>query len=589
MSVISFIRQMVWPFRRYLIGPILVMAFCAVDISLRPYLTKLIIDAVTTYSGAEAIALAWRYASFYMILLIVIPINWRIYDYCSLQYEPALKNHIARMLVSYVSSHSHHYFQNNFAGSIASKINDAAMYIPAIVKTAIDRYFTDAIILMVAMVALWHIHPLFALAIFVWAAFFITLSILIIGRFKHLANDVAETASRIIGNIVDFLGNISSVRFFVGKSQELAKLDNLQDDYLKASKKRRWFLLKFFGVQGFSFALYQSFCLALLIHLYSQHKVTAGDFAMILTLNYVIMEQLWQSANEMRTFSENWGAVDQALKILLVPTEIQDAPNATELKVTQGSIVFDQVEFQYQGAEALFENKSVIIPSGQRVGLVGYSGSGKSTFVNLILRLFEVTSGRILIDGQDIRTVTQDSLREKIGMIPQDPALFHRSLMENIRYGRMDATDEAVIAAAKRAHAHEFIAKLPMGYDSLVGERGIKLSGGQRQRIAIARAILKNAPILILDEATSQLDSVTEHYIQESLWDLMQGKTTIVIAHRLSTLMHMDRVLVFDNGKIVEDGTHQSLMAKGGRYQQLWDAQVGGFLLDSEPQPGNPQ
>jgi ATP-binding cassette subfamily B protein len=222
-----------------------------------------------------------------------------------------------------------------------------------------------------------------------------------------------------------------------------------------------------------------------------------------------------------------------------------------------------------------------VIQPGQKVGLVGYSGSGKSTFVNLILRLFDVTAGRIMIDGQDIRDVTQDSLHHCIAMIPQEPSLFHRSIMNNIKYGCINATFDDVIAAAKKAHAHDFIIELSQGYDMLVGERGIKLSGGQRQRIVIARAILKDAPILILDEATSQLDSVTENQIQESLWDLMQNKTTLVIAHRLSTLLHMDRILVFDQGTIVEDGTHEGLLAKNGLYKQLWEAQIGGFLLDS--------
>jgi ATP-binding cassette subfamily B protein len=212
------------------------------------------------------------------------------------------------------------------------------------------------------------------------------------------------------------------------------------------------------------------------------------------------------------------------------------------------------------------------------VGLVGYSGSGKSTFVNLILRLYDINKGRILIDGQDIRVVTQNSLHAAIAMIPQDPSLFHRSLMDNIRYGRIDATDDEVIEAAIHAHAHDFIIQLPRGYNSLVGERGVKLSGGQRQRIAIARAILKNAPILILDEATSQLDSVTESIIQKALHKMMQNKTTIVIAHRLSTLLHMDRILVFNEGKIIEDNTHKKLLNQGGLYKELWDAQISGFI-----------
>jgi ATP-binding cassette subfamily B protein len=266
--------------------------------------------------------------------------------------------------------------------------------------------------------------------------------------------------------------------------------------------------------------------------------------------------------------------------MLDLPIEIQDMPGAKDLVVRKGEIVFSQVHFRYKNAEPLFENKSVTIEPGQKVGLVGYSGGGKTTFVNLILRLYDVTGGHILIDGQDIKEVTMDSLRTNIGMIPQEPTLFHRSLMENIRYGYLDATDEEVIAASKQAHAHEFIEKLPKGYHSLVGERGVKLSGGQRQRIAIARAILKDAPILLLDEATSQLDSITEKYIQNALWQLMKEKTTIVIAHRLSTLLNMDRILVFDNGKIIEDGNHQELLAKGGHYKALWDAQVGGFLPD---------
>ena len=262
--------------------------------------------------------------------------------------------------------------------------------------------------------------------------------------------------------------------------------------------------------------------------------------------------------------------------------ELEDKQDAATLIVSKGQITFEGVKFHYKGTEPPFQNKSVTIEAGQKVGLVGYSGGGKSTFVNLILRLYDVTDGRILIDNQDIRDVTQDSLRSQIAMIPQDPSLFHRTLMENIRYGRVAATNAEGIAAAKKAHAHEFISKLPQGYESLVGERGVKLSGGQRQRIAIARAILKNAPILILDEATSQLDSVTERDIQESLWQLMQDKTTIVIAHRLSTLLHMDRIIVFDQGKIVEDGTHTELLSKRGLYKTLWDAQVGGFLPDQK-------
>lgn len=580
MKVLTFIKKVIHPFRFYLLGPLFVMTFCAVDTILRPYLTKLLIDSVITKSGQEVMGAVTLIAGAYIALQFLVVIAWRIYDWFSLKYEPSLKNHIVRTLTSYVSDHSHHYFQNNFAGSIASKINDAAGFIPPIIKTVIDRFYACALIVMITAYAFWYIHQWFALAIVIWSFVFVTVSALVIKKFNYLSNHSAESVSKIIGYLVDFLGNMTSVRYFVGKKQELTKLDQYQDAYLKISQTRRWFLLKLYFVLGISFAIYQAICLVLLIYLYAKNQVTPGDFAMILTLNLTIMELLWITSNEMRTFSENVGTVDQALKVIYVPHEIQDVPNADTLNVTEGEIVFENVQFQYQGDEPLFENKSVRIKPGEKVGLVGFSGSGKTTFVNLILRLFDVTQGRILIDNQDICSITQNSLRQAIGMIPQDPSLFHRTLMENIRYGREDATQDEVIQAAKQAHAHEFIAKLPQGYNALVGERGIKLSGGQRQRIAIARAMLKNAPILMLDEATSQLDSISEKYIQESLWKLMQNKTTIVIAHRLSTLLHMDRILVFDRGKIVQDGSHEALLASDGLYKTLWEAQVGGFLLD---------
>ncbi|MDR2831454.1 MAG: ATP-binding cassette domain-containing protein [Rickettsiales bacterium] len=390
----------------------------------------------------------------------------------------------------------------------------------------------------------------------------------------HLSTTFSEYGSIITGKMVDVFSNILSVRLFARNNTERLSLSTTCKEATLLEQKIGWVYFLIFCVYGFSYVIVQGFNLYFLIEGRQQGTITVGDFALVMAINTTIVGFLWILTRSLARFVRFWGKITAGLQAILVIPEIQDKPNVSNLVISKGKINFDKVHFQYKGTESIFQNKSVTIKPGQKVGLVGYSGSGKSTFVNLILRLYDVQSGKISIDGQDIRNVTQDSLHKNIGMIPQDPSLFHRTLMENIRYGKTNASDDEVIEAAKKAHAHEFILKLPQEYDSLVGERGVKLSGGQRQRIAIARAILKNAPILILDEATSQLDSITESNIQESLWELMQGKTTIVIAHRLSTLLHMDRILVFDQGKIVEDGTHQELLDKNGMYKTLWDAQA---------------
>jgi len=446
----------------------------------------------------------------------------------------------------------------------------------------IHRLMACFLVLSFALYNMSLIHIKFAVALGVWVFIFLGISLILVFRNQHLAYEVTDARAVVTGSIVDVLTNMMSVRLFAAKKFENKYLKRLLDDSVQKDQMRDWFFLKLHAFQGTSFLLLQAVCFWWLLLGLTSKTITPGDFVLILTLNLRIVETFWNIAKDMRDFWEKSGDVVQGLAIVQTPIEIQDKPDAKKLVVTKGEIVFENVQFQYCGAESLFEHESVIIKSGQKVGLVGYSGSGKTTFVNLILRIFDVTAGNIKIDGQDIRNVTQESLHENIAMISQDPLLFHRSIFENILYGRKDATNEEVIAAAKRAYAHEFIVTLSCGYDTQVGERGVRLSGGQRQRIVIARAMLKNAPILILDEATSQLDSVTEAEIQDSLWDLMQNKTTLVIAHRLSTLLSMDRILVFDKGSIVEDGSHEELVKRGGLYKQLWEAQIGGFLIDTE-------
>lgn len=509
-------------------------------------------------------------------------ITWRCIDYIFAKYVPIIQNQMIAKMFDYTLAHSHGFYQNSLSGKISKQITNLADNAIEIVTFTFANFLRGVALLCISLIASYSANPIFSYILGIWVVCFTGASLWMSRKLVSLSNELASEEATVVGELVDSLSNHSNVRFFSQRPYENRRMVSFFRKQQTAYTKNHLYSTLLSCIQGSLIALMMAFALFFLVYLYGKNAVTIGDFALILGLSVETGHMMWFTMSEVNHFNKAAGKCRQSLLSLLVPLEILDAPDATTLNCSKGQITFDKVKFHYKGADPLFENKSIEIQSGQKVGLVGYSGGGKSTFVNLILRLYDATEGSILIDGQDISKVTQESLRENIAMIPQDPSLFHRSLMENIRYGRIDASDEEVIEAAKKAHAHDFIKKFPQGYDSLAGERGIKLSGGQRQRIAIARAILKNAPILILDEATSQLDSVTENLIQQSLGELMKHKTTIVIAHRLSTLLHLDRILVFDKGKIVEDGTHHELLIKAGLYKKLWDAQVGGFLLDEK-------
>lgn len=522
-------------------------------------------------------------ASLVVINFIVFDnFTWRGINYIWAKYVPIIQNKIIAAMLDHALSHSHGFYQNSLSGKIAKQISHLVDGITRIITFTSANFLRGLSLLITAFIAAYFVNPIFCIILVGWFACFAGFSIWMSKRLVALSDELASEESIVVGELVDALSNHHNVRIFARKIYENVRMIPFFDQQKKAYTKTYLYSTILSCIQGALIAMMMAGSVFSLVYLYGKGLVTVGDFALILGLSMETGHMMWFTMSEVDEFNKAVGRCKQSLTALMLPLAISDKSNATALKCAHGQITFDNVKFHYKGTEPLFQNKSIEIKAGQKVGLVGYSGGGKSTFVHLILRLYDVTDGAILIDGQDIRDVTQDSLRENIAMIPQDPSLFHRSLMENIRYGRIDARDEEVIDAAKKAHAHGFIATLPQGYDALVGERGVKLSGGQRQRIAIARAILKNAPILILDEATSQLDSVTEKLIQESLWQLMQNKTTIVIAHRLSTLLHMDRILVFDKGQIVEDGTHSALLAKAGLYRHLWDAQVGGFLGDDK-------
>lgn len=556
----------------------------SLDHTLWPFVMMTLIDTITNYAGDKAgvwIALS-KPIIMGLSLWITVEIFFRLSGILSARTIPKVEADARMSMVSYVLGHSYLYFGNQMAGTIANKISDMPQSMTRVIQQVIYLFMPVALALVISTILFAYINPLFALLLVSWVTIHMGICLAFSGKCDDLSNIHAEARSDLSGRIVDILTNNANTRLFARNRFEKQYLSFFQRDELQKHADSLWIIEKMKFFLGLASFLGVGIAInGYMLYSWQQGHLTAGEVVFIFNTTWNITMMAWLAGLELPQLFKEIGVCRQALTIIQDPHDITDAPDAKPLKVTHGDIIFDHVTFNYQTHHNVFQDKTIHIKAGQKVGLVGFSGSGKTTFVNLILRYYDVQEGKILIDGQDVSKVTQDSLREQISMIPQDPSLFHRSLIENIRYGRLDATDEEIVEACKKAHCHEFIMKMPEKYDSLVGERGVKLSGGQRQRIAIARAILKNAPILILDEATSALDSVTEREIQEGLEILMEGHTSIVIAHRLSTLSGMDRILVFKEGKIVEDGTHQELLLSGGHYAKMWEMQAGGFLPDN--------
>ncbi len=583
LSLVHFILQRLKPYPWYILIMGFIALYWAMNNALAPYVLKLIIDTVVLHEGnRQGIWQAVQvYVLCYIVLWLGIAFAMRLLDWIKLRFFPSLRQDLMNTMFDYLIQHSYRYFQNNFAGSLSNKISDMQAGVVNLLTT-IEDAFAQFLGLLVAIGMMLLVHPIFAFILLAWAASFLLISYFYFYPIQTLSHAFSTARTTVFGRWVDSISNITNVRLFARNQYENARIGHSVAELVSQDRAMEWVIIKMRIFWDLSIIVLIGANLLLLVHMYEKSQVSVGDFSFIISLSISIFYNLWYLASQFVTFATEAGKCKQALSIMTIPHEIVDAQNALPLQIHKGQIEFREVSFHYHEGARLFKNKNIVIPAQQKIGLVGFSGSGKSTFVNLILRLFDLEAGAICIDGQNIASIKQDSLREQITMIPQDTSLFHRSLMENIRYGRVNASDDDVIAASKMAHCHEFISQLKDGYQSMVGERGIKLSGGQRQRIAVARAMLKNAPILILDEATSALDSVTEKYIQDSLHTLMQNKTTIVIAHRLSTLAAMDRILVFDAGQIVEDGTHEELLQAQGHYARLWQMQAGGFLPEED-------
>jgi len=545
-----------------------------------PYSLKLIIDVIINHNGNkstiiyEMIPALWIGGLAWSGFIIITTLNKLLEAYVI----PIFEADIRITVLEYLTYHSYDYFANHLAGNLANKIADLPKSIESIRMILCWNVICCFSVVFVAVIMMTAINQVFSLILVLWVIAHLTVTVYS-SRFVNSASQKnAEDKSILSGAIVDMISNIFSVKLFARRAYELTYIGKKQTKERESNACLIITTNIFQLVIDILVTLMLSCMLYFLITSWQQEIITTGDFVLIFNMVFAVMYQMLYLGHALTTLFREVGTAQQALSLITHHPDIIDTIDAKPIKINKGEIIFDNVTFRYTTGQNIFKNKNVIIKSCQKVGLVGFSGSGKSTFVNLILRFFELESGAIKIDGQDISSVTQNSLRENISMIPQDTSLFHRTLRENIGYGQIYASNEEIIQASKKAHCHDFIFRLPNGYDSMVGERGIKLSSGQRQRIAIARAILKDAPILILDEATSALDSVTETYIQKGLHALMKGRTTIVIAHRLSTLSEMDRILVFDKGCIVEDGTHEELLKLNGHYKFMWEMQAGGFL-----------
>jgi ATP-binding cassette, subfamily B, multidrug efflux pump len=555
-----------------------------IEVALFDFLGR-IVDMIQATPGAEFFGrhrseLLWMA----FVALIARPVIFGLHDVLVHQViNPNLSNLIRWQNHRYVLKQSLTFFQNDFAGRIAQRIMQTGFSLRDSAVQAVDALWHVVIYALSAMVLFARADWWLVVPLLVWIGCYIAALSYFVPRVKARSVIATESRSKLMGRIVDGYTNITTVKLFAHtQHEESYARDAMAEQTDKTRLSGRMISGMDFTITAMNGLLIVGTS-ALALWLWSQGRVSAGTIALttglVIRINNMSGWIMWV----VNGIFENVGQVQDGMQTIALPRAVIDQPDAKPLQVTRGEVRFEHVGFHYGKGSGVIEGLDLVVRPGERIGLVGPSGAGKSTLVNLLLRLYDVERGRILVDGQDIAAVTQESLREQIGMVTQDTSLLHRSIRDNLRYGKPDSTEAELMQAVRRARADEFIPQLSdaqgrRGFDALVGERGVKLSGGQRQRIAIARVLLKDAPILILDEATSALDSEVEAAIQESLETLMQGKTVIAIAHRLSTIARMDRLVVLDGGRIVESGTHAELLEHGGLYARLWAHQTGGFV-----------
>jgi ATP-binding cassette subfamily B protein len=516
----------------------------------------------------------------YAVAMLVGALVWRVQSYFVWELETKVQRDLAKDIYDHLQAQSQRFHADHFAGALVSQTNKLLGSYERLTDDLIWNIIPGLTTLVVGVGVLVFISPMYALVLSIIAIFYIAIMSRRVR--KQLPYNVAQAAqeSKQTAALADAISNMSTVRSFAQESHESTLFANAVNKVFNAYHKLSIEVMKTEAISHFQTNGFQIIAVAAGLIAVTRYGASASVLYLVISYTQNIVNQLWQFSRIVRNVNRSFGDSFEMVEILNITPEVQDPIEPVPSRIHRGAITFSNVSFFYPENQEnpLFEGLDLKIKPGEKVGLVGSSGGGKTTITRLLLRFMDIQEGQIQIDGQNIAEITQHDLRSHIAYVTQEPVLFHRSIADNIRYGDLTASDKAIHAVAKLAHAHEFIEALPKGYETFVGERGVKLSGGQRQRVAIARAMLKNAPILLLDEATSALDSESEALIQDALWKLMEGRTAIVIAHRLSTIQKMDRIIVLDDGKIVEQGSHKELLARKGNYAKLWTHQSGGFI-----------
>ena len=547
--------------------------------SVTPLYYKKIIDVISlgnTAQNKESLLMSL----FVRLVLFLLAYNlfFRIADFFTVFCQTRITRDLKNYSFDKITEHSYSFFANNFAGSIVAKIKRFTGSFETIHDIAMFNFWTVGVKLISIISVLFWTVPVLGLVFSIWCVAYILMTMFFVKKKVKYNFAKAEADSQITARFSDIISNILNVKLFTSKNKEYESFRDVSEKE-RITWERSWKLSNvIFASQGLFLMALETTGMYFAIKLWLNGSISAGVVVLVQIYLGGIFASIWDLGRAIARFYDALANASEMVEIFEKTPDIIDVPSPETCAIKNGEIVFENMSFSYVENNPVFEEFNLKISAGEKIGLVGRSGSGKSTITKLLLRFIDIKGGVIKIDGQKISNLKQFDLRKNISYIPQDTILFHRTLKENIAYGNDQATDEEIIEVSKKAHAHEFISSFPCGYDTLVGERGVKLSGGERQRVAIARAMLKGAPVLILDEATSSLDSISEQHIQEAFDELMKGRTTLVIAHRLSTIQKMDRIIVFDKGTIVEDGTHKQLIARKGLYYKLWKQQSHGFM-----------